>query len=76
MFQPNQRRHFLNTSGKLVTYFFTASFGFGVVLILCGSLGYMDSAQFLVNTCTPFLLKGFITIGCFGSIAVLVESCS
>jgi hypothetical protein len=76
MLRSDQRRNFLKTSGQLIKYSFTAAFGFGVVLILCGSLGYMDSAQFLVNTCTPFLLKGFITIGCFGSIAVLVESCS
>jgi hypothetical protein len=74
MLPTDRRRNLLNASGKSVKYFFTGSFGFGVVLLLCGSSGHMDSAQFLFDTCKPLLVNGFIVISGFGSIAVLLES--
>jgi hypothetical protein len=72
----NHRRNLLDTSGTFVKYLFTGISSFGIVVVLLGSFGYMDSAWFLITTCTPFLFKGFVSIGCVGFMAVLVESFS
>jgi hypothetical protein len=76
MLRTDQRRHLLYASGRLVKYFATGIASFAVALILFGVLGQMSSVQFLLATCTPFLLKTLVAIVCFGFMAVLLESFS
>jgi hypothetical protein len=76
MLRTDQRRHLLDTSGRIIKYFATGIASFFVALILFGVIGQMSSVQFLLATCTPFLLKTLVAIVCFGFMAVLLESFS
>jgi VanZ family protein len=76
MLRTDQRRHLLDTSGQIIKYFAMGIASFAVALILFGVLGQMSSVQFLLATCTPFLVKTLVAIVCFGFMAVLLESFS
>jgi hypothetical protein len=76
MLRTDQRRHLLDTAGRLVKYFGTGLGGFAVALILFRVLGDMTFVQFLMATCTPYLMKTLVGIVCFGFMAVLFESFS